>query len=273
MSVSRGDLIPREERPLLSMRPPPAPPDVILRRYGAIAPLTAADIELLRAMARHPIAISPGQEIECEGAAHAPRLILSGWACRFRILADGRRAIVSFLLPGDTVCPCRQARFPAFIATAALTPCRVLDGRPLWHAIASRDPRYARLAEAQQQIDMLDDRFLLDHVVRLSRQTAVERMCHLLLELRWRLQIVGLVRSREFVLPLTQEMLADAVGLSLVHVNRTLQTMRRRGLIALRQGRVVMLEPEAMANVAEFKTPIIAPDNSVPTLINQSAAN
>lgn len=229
-------------------------PDVVLRRYAALADLSADDVALLRLLAEGQSSIAAGQELECEGEpTRAPRLILSGWACRFRMLADGRRMIVTFLLPGDAICSRRGA--PALAGVSALTPCRAIDARPLWRAVAARDPTHAKLAHAQHILDVLDDCYLLDHVVRLGRQTAIERMCHLLLELRWRLETVGLVRACEFALPLTQEAIGDAVGLSIVHVNRTLQDMRRRTFIELRHGRVTLLEPERMAEIAEFRPP------------------
>ena len=128
----------------------------------------------------------------------------------------------------------------------------------IWRAVSTSDPAHARLARAQRILDVLDDCYMLDHIVRLGRQTATERMCHLLLELRWRLHAVGLAPTREFALPLTQEAIGDAVGLSIVHVNRTLQDLRRRGLIELRQGRVVLLEAERMAEIAEFRPPFSA---------------
>jgi CRP-like cAMP-binding protein len=232
-------------------------PEVVLRRYASLAELSAADITLLRSLSEGQSCAAAGQELDCEGApSRTPRLILSGWACRFRMLSDGRRMILNFLVPGDAVCSRRHA--PSLASTAALTPCRVIDARPIWQAISSGDPAYARLAHAQRILDLLDDCYLHDHIVRLGRQTAIERMCHLLLELRWRLHAVGLVRAREFALPLTQEAIGDAVGLSIVHVNRTLQDLRRRGYIELRQGRVALLQLERMADIAEFRPPFAA---------------
>ncbi|MGH6949425.1 MAG: Crp/Fnr family transcriptional regulator [Vitreimonas sp.] len=229
-------------------------PEVVLRRYASLANLSTADMALLNSLAEGQSSIAAGQELECEGEpSRTPRLILSGWACRFRMLADGRRMILTFLVPGDAVSSRRCA--PALASTAALTPCRLADARPLWRAIAASDPAHAQLAQAQHILDVLDDCYLLDHIVRLGRQTAVERMCHLMLELRWRLRAVGLAHACEFALPLTQEAIGDAVGLSVVHVNRTLQDMRRRGLIELRQGRIALLQPDHMAEIAEFCPP------------------
>jgi CRP-like cAMP-binding protein len=232
-------------------------PEVVLRRYASLSELAPADVALLRSLAEGQTCVAAGQELENEGApSRAPRLILSGWACRFRMLADGRRMILTFLIPGDALCSRRRA--PELASISALTPCRVTDARPIWQAVSRNDPSHARLAHAQHVLDLLDDCYLLDHIVRLGRQTAIERMCHLLLELKWRLHAVGLVRASAFALPLTQEAIGDAVGLSVVHVNRTLQELRRRGFIELRQGRVALLEPERMADIAEFRQPLPA---------------
>jgi CRP-like cAMP-binding protein len=231
-------------------------PDVILRRYAAHACLNAANVALLQALRGGPSSITAGQDIENEDApARTPRLIASGWACRFRMLADGRRMILGFLLPGDALS--LRARMPATprVCASALTDCRLLDATPLWRAVTSPDQVHAPLAHAQHALELQDEIWLLDHIVRLGRQTALERVCHLLLEFRWRLNAVGLAHPLEFPMPLTQETLADAVGLSIVHVNRTLQRLKRERMIECRRGCVVLLQPERMAAIAEFKPP------------------
>jgi CRP-like cAMP-binding protein len=89
-------------------------------------------------------------------------------------------------------------------------------------------------------------------MVRLGQQTAYERVAHFLLELQRRLQIAGLGDSQRFPLPLTQEMLADSLGLSIVHVNRTLQHLRREKLIELRSGVAILLEPQTLSGICDY---------------------
>ena len=84
-------------------------------------------------------------------------------------------------------------------------------------------------------------------------------MLHLLLELHHRLRTVGLAEAGRFEMPLTQEVLADALGLSIVHVNRTLQQIRREGLVEIKGGGVALLEPKLMAAVADWQPPASAP--------------
>jgi CRP-like cAMP-binding protein len=98
----------------------------------------------------------------------------------------------------------------------------------------------------------LENMRLLDHVVRLGRQTAYERVAHFLLEMQDRLAAVGMGDRQRFPLPLTQELLADALGLSIVHVNRTLQQLRRDNLIEWRAGVVVLLQRELLVQIADY---------------------
>jgi CRP-like cAMP-binding protein len=167
-------------------------------------------------------------------------LVISGWACEMRILADGRRQIFSFLLPGDPIeiAPGDQLGRRSIVA---LTRLEVIDAGPLLKedAISERRAFHAALTTALER----QRERLFDHLLRLGRLTAYQRVVDLLLELRDRLDEIGLVKSESFHFPLTQENIADSVGLSVVHVNRTLQQLRREGLLDIRSGRVTLLKP------------------------------
>ena len=91
-------------------------------------------------------------------------------------------------------------------------------------------------------------------VVRLGRQTAYERLLHLVLELHSRLRVIGMVDSDSFLMPLTQEILADALGLSAVHVNRMLQSARQDKLLELRRGRATLLQLDRMRVLTDWST-------------------
>lgn len=229
--------------------------DLLVRRYGALAPLTAEDEDLLRNLEGPIEDLRRGREFSAEGARLvSPRFLISGWACRLRILGDGRRKIISFILPGDGIGICRRPDPLAMCNMIALTDCRTLlagpDFGPGWDL-----SRHPALQDALHIAESLDEACLLDHVVRLGRQTALERMGHLLLELHWRLSLVGLAEDWRFPVPLTQELLADATGLSIVHVNRTIQQLRRERLIEWRSHVVTILEPQLLAEIAEYKPP------------------
>jgi len=200
---------------------------------------------------------TPGELIQSEQRPlERPYLILTGWAARQRVLPDGRRQILSFLLPGDTA---GIRRGPAPIvptAVAALTGVEIADASFLRSFAASADNE--NLADALSIAQAVEEAQMLDHLVRLGRQTALERTAHLLMELHGRLSAAGLSNGWEFPLPLTQEILADALGLSVVHTNRTLQQLRRQNLIESRNGHVTIREPEELARIGAYQRPRLA---------------
>jgi CRP-like cAMP-binding protein len=101
-----------------------------------------------------------------------------------------------------------------------------------------------------------DEHFVLNQLVRVGRQAAYERLSHLLLELLFRLRAVSQVHGNSFVLPLTQETLSDALGLSVVHTNRTLQQLRRDRQIEMKNSSVTILQPDRLAEIGDFKPPV-----------------
>jgi CRP-like cAMP-binding protein len=233
------------------------PIDPILRRLRTLANLSEADTELIRGLTERRERHGPGEQLTAEGeAAGRPRFVVSGWACRQRLMPDGRRQIFSLLLPGDGF---GFASRPALSSVVALTALETVDASAIQDAV--RRGAAPGLARALAGAELLEDSLLLDHAVRLGRLTAFERVAHFLLELQQRLEITGLGDRQRFPLPLTQEMLADTLGLSIVHVNRTLQQLRRAGLIELRSGVAILLQPDSMARICDYRTTGFAPSN------------
>jgi CRP-like cAMP-binding protein len=225
--------------------------EVVVRRLRLLSALSDAELELLRSLGERRHRHAAGDELVTEGdLTDRPRFIVSGWACRQRVLPDGRRQIFNFLLPGDGLGLNRSLGAELSTVTA-LTALETADAEPLLSAVqAGRAPGLARALAA---IEPIEHKLLLDHLVRLGRQTAYERVAHFLLELQRRLEITGLGDDQRFPLPLTQEIMADALGLSIVHVNRTLQQLRRERLIELRSGVTILLQPELLADIADSR--------------------
>lgn len=221
-----------------------------LRRHGAIGAIEEALIGSLEDWRPDP----PGVELIRDARSATPRLLLSGWAAKVRWLSDGRRQIVSFVLPGDGLALHQRPHPLGLCPVVALTPVQTVDAAPLLRATAQL-PATAPLRQALDAAAGLEEVWLLDQVIRLGRLAAYERMAHLIMELRWRLTAVELGVGDQFPFPLTQETLADALGLSIVHVNRTLQQMRREKLIELQNGRLRVLDPVAMAQLCDFREP------------------
>lgn len=184
---------------------------------------------------------------ECPAATLA---IQSGWAALARHFPDGRRQIQHLLLPGDIVG--MGANAPLTSSLLALTPVTLveLDTAP--------GASVAVLEEVVRRHAALTVQQLLNAVSRVGRQSAQERFAHLLLELRDRLHMAGLGQGDRFEMPLTQEMLADALGLTSVHVNRTLQAMRQQSLVTLREREVVLLDAAGLTRIADYQAPVLA---------------
>lgn len=212
-----------------------------LARLNALAPLdAAASAALDRAIAR-AVPVLARAELVAEGSeVAATRLIVSGWAARIKIMADGRRQLQSFLLPGDLIGMCSQPRPVAASTVVALTQLMVADAPPpdLSPALATA---YAISAALEQA-------YLLAHITRLGRMHAQERIADLLLELHERLTLNGMVQGDRFEMPLTQELLGDALGLTAVHVNRVLQTARKEGDLIWRERQIALPDPAGLAN-------------------------
>jgi CRP-like cAMP-binding protein len=188
--------------------------------------------------------------------------VISGWACRLRYLPDGRRQIFTFLLPGDTLGLCERLDPLALTSAVTLTPMETVDISAMAAALRSGAPEHAPLADSLALAARSEEAALLDHMVRLGRQTAYERTAHLLVELCHRLAVVGL-GDRRFRLPLTQEILADALGLSLVHVNRTLMQLRRDRLVVLKGSFAELPDLERLALIANYAPqPLHRPDGA-----------
>lgn len=179
-------------------------------------------------------------------------VLLDGWAYRYRDLADGRRQIVALLLPGD-VCDLDALyarRLPYGVST--VTRCRVA---------ALTHPTLLELTSAQVGISraltwlaIAENMVLTEWNVCLGRRSAREHLAHLLCELLVRLSIVGRAEPNGYDIPLSQEKLAEVLGLTSVHVNRTLQGLRASQLIKLESQRLTILDWPALKAAADFRS-------------------
>jgi CRP-like cAMP-binding protein len=227
----------------------------ILNRMRTLGPVCPEIVALIQGL-RDAQALKAGAELISErDLANKPRFLISGWAARVRWLPDGRRQIVSLVLPGEALGLCLRPSPLALCTTVALTTVQVFDAAPVQRAVLDPDPRWSGLRDLIHISASLDEAYLLNNIVRLGRQTAYERMCHLLLEIHERLAMAGVGEGDSFPMPLIQEMLADATGLSIVHANRTLQHLRREHLLDLHGGRARLLDRAALDAIADYRRP------------------
>lgn len=237
--------------------------ELLSRRLGLLARLTASDRDRLAALPTARQSYAMGERLSDGESEAAPRVIVSGWAGRVRSLPDGRRQVVGIVLPGDAI-ELDAAPISAGCDFVALTRVETIDAQAL-AAERLTAPAFAGLAAALKAAAALDARLQVDQVVRLGRLTALERTASFLLELRWRLACVGLASDRRMPMPLTQEMLGDTLGLSTVHVNRMLQELRRESLLTLRSGVANFPDLERLQELAGWRAPLdvtLAPTSS-----------
>jgi CRP-like cAMP-binding protein len=226
-----------------------------LQRFGAMTP--ADEAEIRRCVGEAEVHL-PGSELVCDGEPldHG-RILLSGWAAKVRFLGDGRRQILSFVIPGDTFGLAARPCAVALCSTIALTTAVIASVRVVSDAIAGPDATNGLGAIAWCMLRN-EEACLLSQITRIGRQSAYERVAHLLLEIYHRLKSVSFVQGNRYVLPLTQEMLADALGLSVVHTNRILQQLRRDRLIEWNSSAINILQPEVLEEVADFHKATLA---------------
>ncbi|GJE06105.1 MULTISPECIES: Crp/Fnr family transcriptional regulator [Methylobacterium] len=218
-------------------------------RHGAC--LTEEDALLLDQLARPVHVAQAHHDILMEGdPPHTLTLILEGWACRYKQLDDGRRQIIALFLPGDLCEP--YGILPHFMdhSLGAITAIRYARIRPdEMRALARAN---ARIEEALWWDMLLQSAMQHEQTVSFGRRLAAERLAHFICELRLRLALVGLADETGFELPLIQSQLADAMGLTAVHINRTLMELRAAGLIELQRKQLTIRDPEALRNLAVF---------------------
>jgi CRP-like cAMP-binding protein len=223
-----------------------------IRRLNVLRPMTPEAIALLeRAIAEGLQRAGSGEDLVVEGdPADRVRIVLSGWLCRYKTLEDGRRQIVNFIFPGET-CDAHSfllAKMDHSIATITQVTYAEIH-RARFETMVASD---RSLAEAFWCDTLVNAAIQREWTINLGRRVALERVAHLFCEIFERLRPVGLVDGNSCTFPVTQMDLADATGLSVVHLNRTLQELRASGLIVLRERTLTINNLDALRDAALF---------------------
>ncbi len=177
-------------------------------------------------------------------------VLLEGHTYRYRLLRDGRRQITALLIPGDVCDLAAVMQGRANYSVVAVTSC-VLGELPA-NAIADPTTADPDLARALWRRLLRDEAISREWLVNMGCRTALERVAHLICEIRVRLQAVGLTKGDAFKMQLTQAELADLLGLSTVHINRTLKHLRETGLVDFSKSTMSILNVPALEKVADF---------------------
>ena len=222
-----------------------------VQKLSGLAELTLGDVSALKAATARPRRYVARQDLIREGDEPGPMFVmLEGWACRYKILPSGTRQIMAFLMPGDA-CDLHikllaemdhsiQAITTASVATVTRAEMQgMMDGHP-------------NIASAMYSAQLVDEGIMRAWIVSMGRRGATERVAHLICELYLRARNIGLTGDGAFALPLSQLVLADALGMTAVHINRVFKELRLAGAMALKRGSVTILDPVKLVQIAGF---------------------
>lgn len=219
----------------------------LILKLEMFASLPEADRRLLDKMILGARAVGPHIDLASEGdAPNEASLVLEGFACRYKLLKNGRRQIMAYLIPGDF------CDLQVFIlktrdhSIGTLSHCRVVSISQQQIFELMQRPA---IALAFLMCALVDEATLREWLLNIGARDAAERVAHLLCELLLRLQSVGLANGSRYELPITQSELADTMGLSVVHISRVLRRLRANGLITLNGKKLVILD---VAKLKEF---------------------
>jgi CRP-like cAMP-binding protein len=222
-----------------------------LKKLRARDEISAEEEQAIRGLISQVIDVPPDRTVIRHGEElHQSMLLLSGWLARAKDLPSGQRQLAELHIAGDF------ADLHSFTLkrldhdVISITRCRIaLVPHDRLRELTERYPHLTRVLWLMTNIDAAIQR---EWTVSLGRRSAIARMAQLFCEINLRLELVGLSYQDSFDFPLTQMELSECLGLTSVHVNRTLQELRRRGLLEFQSKRITILDLQSLKDVAEF---------------------
>jgi CRP-like cAMP-binding protein len=220
-----------------------------LERYAG---LDSTDLHNLWQLVESDIAVKKRRDLVVDGYEYNKLCFVEqGFAARYKLLRNGKRQIVGFILPGDVI-----GLLGSFTDTARYSVVAVTDMKMQICTMSA----YVQLCYKRPQFGLAlswlaihEAIMYAEHIIDTGRRTPVERLAHFLLEIHSRLATAGCATEDEFVAPISQEIMSDALGLSVPHLNRTLAKLRSDGLIALEGHRVTLINREALEQLGHFQ--------------------
>jgi CRP/FNR family transcriptional regulator len=222
-----------------------------LRSLNVFSRNTPEEINFIQSLKRGEITLEAGAAIVGEQARTADLYtLLSGWAFRFRSLRDGRRQILNFLLPGDLIGLQEQLTGESPYGVEALTPVRLclFQRDRLWDLYRQHPSLGYDVTWLAAHEELIVD----ENLLTVGRRSAQERVAMLLIHLFKRAESIGLSKNNQVPFPITQQHIADALGLSLVHTNKTLRSLSKMGLHELSGNQLRLINPAAMQRLADY---------------------
>jgi CRP-like cAMP-binding protein len=228
-----------------------APLQLLIRKLESYTELSEEESHALHSAAGPLRSCGSHEDVLREGErSNTVAVLVAGSACRHKVLPDGRRQIIGYLVPGDM---CGASAFilkstDHTVSTSSPSLITRLHHRSL-QEITTRHPRLIRTLWWNMLVEQAMTR---EWLVNVGQRTALERVAHLLCEIYLRLRAVGLATPDGCELPINQAEIADAVALSTVHVNRTLKELRNAGLASLSGKSLLIHDFHQLCTVAMF---------------------
>jgi len=223
----------------------------LVRKLSALGNLSREDIAFIEATKAEWKPFRKGAEIVRVGDRYKAVLVMcEGWAYRCHTFSNGRRQILGFVLPGDFIA--LHVNFPRAADHSVVAICKSTVAMIPFARIEEIHRNHPRIAAALSYSTAEDHMRLGAHVSRLGRRDSYERMAHFLLELWDRLNVANGAVSDSFDLPLTQEEIGDLLGMTVVHVNRTLKRLEASGLIVRQRRRIRIADLAALKALADY---------------------
>jgi CRP-like cAMP-binding protein len=220
-----------------------------MSRFRAFTP---DELKFVSGFKRGELVAETGAMILAEGA-HSAQLftLLSGWAFRFKIIEDGRRQILNYALPGDLIGLQGSVIGAMEHSVEALSPVVLCvfqrDG------LGDLYKRQPGLSFDVTWIAAREERMLDEHLLSIGRRTAMERAAYLVAFLHQRASSVGLTENKPLLIPITQQHVADTLGLSIVHTNKTLRKLAERRLIRWHDRACEVIDAAALMEIAGWE--------------------
>lgn len=222
-----------------------------IEKLQGFASLGSQDVAALAEATSAPRPIAAKRDLIREGDQPGPVfVVLEGWACRYKILPSGTRQVLAFLMPGDS-CDLHvgllaemdhsiQTITPALVATIDRIKMDVIMDR------------HRAVAKAMYLAQLVDEGTMRAWITSMGRRASIERVAHLMCELYLRARNIGLITQPRLSLPLSQLLLADALGMTAVHLNRVLKELRLSGAMSLQRGKLEIADPTKLIQIAGF---------------------
>lgn len=225
--------------------------NTLVQKLARFVALSEEEKSILARIVTHKRTIAAKKDIiaEDDKPEHIT-VILEGFACRYKHMENGERQITAYLIPGD-FCDLHVFLLDAMDHNiGTLSRCTVANISR--EDVLELTKKFPAITAALWMATLVDAATLREWLANIGRRSAAKRLAHLLCELLMRLEVVGHVKDDEFDLPITQIDLADTTGLTHIHVNRSLTTLRKKGLISLKRNVLTIHDPEGLMEFSEF---------------------